>query len=75
MGCVMEILTFMDPVRGPSGMTTVMQCPGCEFWQVDYTVRVRRQWTPSLFRMRLNQLLEEHLNECVHLRMFIETSI
>lgn len=58
-------------------------CPGCDDWQVDYTDEVRDSYSrPTIenpttftvgdFHQVIEDVLQEHLNECPHLRDLVE---
>lgn len=77
----MEILQYVEPLRPGAEQrlprkgedaTTVLVCPGCELWQIDYTADVRKLWTPSLFRLAVEQVLASHLAECAYLQVYVE---
>lgn len=53
---------------------TVLSCPACWVWQVDYTNRVMFDWPgPKAFEEVLEAMLREHVaNECTHKRLFLQ---
>lgn len=72
----------------------VMQCPGCELWQLDYTDAVAATYAeirlerieefggevvettpfvdPSPWYALVEDILQEHYDECVHLRLLVD---
>lgn len=65
----------VDVVLGP--------CPGCELWQVDYSYKVAQEFIQmadgsfdtSLFHEAVEELLREHLDECLHLQILVDNAL
>lgn len=55
-----------DVVLGP--------CPGCLNWQLDYTNAVAGALGLDRFHEAVEQILQDHLAECPHLRLLLRDS-
>jgi hypothetical protein len=67
----------------PSYSVVLGPCPGCDDWQLDYTNEVMDSYsrpvvgedgtfTVADFRQVIEDILQEHMRECPHLRDLVQ---